>query len=83
MLIDGVPIGGQFDIGTASNATRDFANAGLIQRAEILHGPASTLYGSDAIGGVVAMYTPDPQDIHKGNASGGEILTTYRDANDS
>ena len=29
------------------------------------------------------MYTPDPQDIHKGNASGGEILTTYRDANDS
>ncbi|MDG1905386.1 MAG: TonB-dependent receptor plug domain-containing protein [Arenicella sp.] len=83
MLIDGVPIGDQFDIGTASNATRDFANAGLIQRAEILHGPASTLYGSDAIGGVVAMYTPDPQDIHKGNASGGEILTTYRDANDS
>ena len=83
MLIDGVPIGDQFDIGTASNATRDFVNAGLIQRAEILHGPASTLYGSDAIGGVVAMYTPDPQDIHKGNASGGEILTTYRDANDS
>ena len=83
IIIDGVPISDQFDIGNFSNATRDFVNAGLIQRAEILHGSASTLYGSDAIGGVVAMYTPDPQDIQKGNKTGGEVLTTYRDANDS
>ena len=54
MLIDGVPLSDQFDVGSFSNATRDFVNAGFIQRAEVLHGPASALYGSAAIGGVIA-----------------------------
>ena len=51
MLVDGVPLSDQFDVGSFSNATRDFINAGLIQRIEVLHGPASALYGSSAIGG--------------------------------
>jgi len=32
-----------------------------LERVEILFGPASTIYGSDALGGVVSMYTPQPQ----------------------
>lgn len=31
-----------------------------LERTEILLGPASTMYGSDALGGVVAFYTKDP-----------------------
>ena len=52
ILVDGVPMSDQFDVGSFSNATRDFLNAGLVNRVEVLHGPASALYGSAAIGGV-------------------------------
>jgi hemoglobin/transferrin/lactoferrin receptor protein len=34
-----------------------------LKRVEILHGPASTLYGSDALGGVIAFTTWDPDDL--------------------
>lgn len=32
-----------------------------LQRLEVLYGPSSTLYGSDALGGVVNMFTYKPQ----------------------
>jgi hemoglobin/transferrin/lactoferrin receptor protein len=83
MLIDGVPLSDQFDIGSFSNATRDFINAGLIQRVEVLHGPASALYGSAAIGGVVAIRTPDPGDLLGSDVVGGDILGTWRGADQS
>lgn len=35
----------------------------FMQRVEILRGPASSLYGSDAIGGVVGYLTLDPADL--------------------
>jgi hemoglobin/transferrin/lactoferrin receptor protein len=73
----------QFDVGSFSNATRDFVNAGLVQRIEVLHGPASALYGSSAIGGVVAVQTPDPQDLLAGSAHGGDLLATWRGADSS
>jgi hemoglobin/transferrin/lactoferrin receptor protein len=33
----------------------------MLERAEILYGPASTLYGSDALGGVVYLRTKSPK----------------------
>jgi hemoglobin/transferrin/lactoferrin receptor protein len=33
---------------------------GALDRTEVLFGPASTVYGSDALGGVVAFYTKNP-----------------------
>lgn len=41
---------------------RDYFNIETIKRVEIIKGPASALYGSDAIGGVVSFITKDPQD---------------------
>jgi hemoglobin/transferrin/lactoferrin receptor protein len=79
ILVDGVPLADQFDTGSFSNATRDFIDAGLIQNIEVLHGPASALYGSAAIGGVVAVRTPDPGDL----ARHGDVLGTWRGADNS
>ncbi|MEJ2172227.1 MAG: TonB-dependent hemoglobin/transferrin/lactoferrin family receptor [Woeseiaceae bacterium] len=83
IIVDGVPLGDQFDTGSFSNATRDFIDAGLIQNIEVLHGPASALYGSSAIGGVVAVRTPDPSDITRRGEFGGEFLGTWRGTDNS
>lgn len=83
ILVDGVPLADQFDAGSFSNATRDFIDAGLVQNIEVLHGPASALYGSSAIGGVVAVYTPEPSDIAQRGEFGGEFLGTWRGSDNS
>ena len=81
--VDGIPLTDQFDTGSFSNATRDFIDAGMIQDIEVLHGPASALYGSAAIGGVVAVRTPDPVDIAGRSGVGGDVLATWRGADNS
>lgn len=83
ILVDGVPLADQFDTGSFSNATRDFIDAGLIQDIEVLHGPASALYGSSAIGGVVSVRTPEPSDIARRGELGGELLGTWRGMDNS
>jgi len=52
ILVDGVPIneaGGAYDLSTLSTDNLD--------RIEIVRGPASVLYGSDAMAGVVQLFT--------------------------
>ena len=83
IVVDGVPLSDHFDVGSFSNATRDFVDAGLVQDIEVLHGPASALYGSSAIGGVVGVNTPDPSDLAGSRANGGDLLVTWRDTDDS
>ena len=83
VLLDGVPISDQFSVGSFSNATRDFVNAGFVDRLEVLHGPASALYGSAAIGGVVAMQTADPGVVAGRAGQGGRLVGSWRDDNAS
>jgi hemoglobin/transferrin/lactoferrin receptor protein len=45
-----------------SATSRDLVDFDSIKNVEIIRGPASTLYGSDAIGGVVSYVTKDPED---------------------
>ena len=56
VLLDGIRIT------DASNLNPDFSTFSLegIERVEILEGPASTRYGSDTHGGVVALYSAGP-----------------------
>lgn len=59
---DGVPVGDGFAIGSFADANRDFVDLDTLKAVEVLRGPGSALYGSDALGGVVAFVTRDPED---------------------
>lgn len=63
MEIDGVPVAEAFGVGDFAAAGRDLVDLEAIERVEILRGPASTLYGSDALAGVVAYRTRDPENL--------------------
>lgn len=82
-LIDGIPVADQFDIGDFSDATQDYLIPEAISRIEILRGPASALFGSDALGGVVAVLTRDPEDFLDGERSRVSTSGTYSGADDS
>lgn len=60
VLIDGVPVNDP----TAPGGGYDFARLDTenIERIEVLKGPQSTLWGTDAIGGVVAIRTKRPDE---------------------
>lgn len=80
--IDGIPLSDGFSVGQFASAGRDLVELGVIDRVEILRGPASTLYGSKALAGVVAYHTIDPAngDFSEANfRAGGRIGTSSRD----
>ena len=53
LLVDGVPLGSA----TLGQPSLNNLPLSQIERIEILRGPASSLYGSDAIGGVIQVFT--------------------------
>lgn len=63
ILYDGIRMPDQYKIGSFSNANRNLIDLGLLSRMEILRGPASALYGSDALAGVVSFTSVDPRDL--------------------
>ena len=80
VLIDGV----QLNDPSSTGGGYDFANllVGDVSRVEVLRGPQSTLYGSQAIGGVVNIVTADPTRPLEGDAQaeGGSYATGYAKA---
>lgn len=59
---DGIAVSDAFSIGSFSNANRNFVDLDTVKQVEIVRGPSSSLYGSDALGGVVSFITKDPSD---------------------
>ena len=82
ILLDGVPVPDQFKIGSYSHASRDLVELGLVQRVEILRGPASTLYGSDAVGGVVSFHSMTPADLLRDGDRQMRIRASYDGSDD-
>lgn len=59
---DGIPVSDAFAIGSFSDANRNFVDLDTLKRVEVVRGPTSSLYGSDALGGTVSFVTKDPSD---------------------
>ncbi|KKA04707.1 TonB-dependent receptor [Pseudomonas ogarae] len=82
--VDGVEIPGSFFNGPYAKTQRNYVDPEIIKRVEILRGPASVLYGSNAIGGAVSYFTLDPDDIIKpGEDVGARLKTGYSSADES
>ena len=82
--VDGVEIPGGFFNGPYAKTQRNYLDPEIIKRVEILRGPASVLYGSNAIGGAVSYFTLDPDDIIKpGEDVGARLKTGYSSADES
>lgn len=62
MLVDGVRQPRSYINGNNAFG-RDSLSLGLIKRVELVRGPASVLYGSDAMAGLVNFITLDPSDF--------------------
>lgn len=77
--VDGVGVAESFAVGALADSGRIFTDVDFIERVEILRGPASALYGSDAIGGVIRFQTIDPRDLLDRDARfASRIRTGYR-----
>ena len=55
VMVDGV----RMNSAQPQGAIASFLDLGLLERAEVVKGPGSVLYGSGAMGGVVHLITPD------------------------
>ncbi len=69
-MVDGVRLPDYYNGGGPTNYTMNAGSAPMLDflnRVEIVRGPASSLYGSDALGGVVGYMTLNPADLLKGD----------------
>ena len=57
-LVDGI----RMHSATAGGASWQFFPPELVQRVEVVRGPKSSLYGADALGGVIQAFTLDPKE---------------------
>ncbi|MBG8553383.1 TonB-dependent receptor [Hymenobacter guriensis] len=75
VLIDGMPL--VSSLGTVYGLSG--IPSSLIERVEVVKGPASTLYGSEAVGGLINVITKNPSKAPRFSAD--VLATSHRDAN--
>lgn len=74
--IDGVPTAEQFSFGPLATH-QIFLDLDAIDSVEIVRNAGSSLYGSDALGGVVSVATKDPADYLEGRRSAFRLRLGY------
>ncbi len=82
-LIDGAPIADEFSFGPNLAARRNYIDVDALKAVEIIRGPASSLYGSNAIGGLVTFITKDPNDYFLGDRRHYTSIKSSHDTVDS
>ena len=82
--VDGVSVADNFTFGGFLSAQRDYVDLDTVKQVEIIRGPASSLYGSDAIGGAVSFITKDAGDyLDEGDDVYLRLKTGYDGSDDS
>ncbi len=66
LQVDGIRLPDEFTLGGSEPLGRDYLEPDSLKRVEIVHGSASALHGSDALGGVVSFMTKSPEDYLEG-----------------
>jgi len=71
-------VDGNRTIESIQDSTRDIVDSANMKAVEIVRGPASVLWGSDGLGGVINFVTKDPSDfLEPGEDFGGEFRIHY------
>ncbi len=83
-LIDGIRLPERYEYTSYYNIGRgNYIDFNTLVAAEILKGPASALYGSDALGGLIAYRSLSPDDLlENGQDYSFEVPASYNSAND-
>ncbi|MGJ7506923.1 TonB-dependent hemoglobin/transferrin/lactoferrin family receptor [Variovorax sp. GT1P44] len=77
LMTDGIRIPRSY-VFSANAFGRNYFDLGLIERIEIIKGPASALYGSDGLGGLVNFITRQPETfLTDGKTFGGSANVGY------
>lgn len=79
ILVDGIPIN---DAGWRFSNVQylNYIDPGVIERIEVIRGPASVLFGSGALGGVLNIITKSHKDFDQTVSLGGGFITQYSSA---
>lgn len=72
MLVDGSRVPERIIDGT-----RDYLDFNFTKQVDLVRGPGSVLWGADALGGIVALETIDPEDILEERMRGGTATTSF------
>ncbi len=82
---DGIPMRDRIVVGAFSDGGRALLETDRIKRVEVLHGPASVFYGSNALGGIISINTWNPDDVLAGRTGrlGGWLRSGYQGSDDS
>ncbi|MFN4296104.1 MAG: TonB-dependent hemoglobin/transferrin/lactoferrin family receptor [Brevundimonas sp.] len=83
IVTDGIRVPGGFSFGAQNVGRGGYSDLDLMQRVEILRGPASALYGSDGIAGAVSFTTRDPEDMLRGESFTARGRVGYSSADES
>lgn len=76
--LDNIRLPERFEFGPFNVGRGDYVDLATVQAVEVLRGPASTLYGSDALGGVVSFRSLEAEDLlEPGDDFALELNSTY------
>lgn len=65
------------------DGSRDYLDFGFTKQVDVVRGPASVLWGADALGGVLALETIDPEDLLMGRDRGGQVTLGHGELTDA
>jgi len=75
--VDGIRVPAAFAFGASNFGRGGYTEIGTVRTVEILRGPASSLYGSDGVAGVVSFITFDPADLLAGGDHHASAAAAY------